>query len=145
MAQEQVDPMTSENVIDVVLPSYRIKPEENTKFYPSKAKHIAQQILEEELAGKVDNKWVEEWADFGDEFESLSKNIADKIKEQIKSKLNIPRYKLVTQVTIGQSKDQGVSISSRCLWDTATDNYTMASFKNQLIWASVIVFGIYTE
>jgi hypothetical protein len=94
---------------------------------------------------KVDDKWVEEWADFGDEFESLSKNIADKIKEQIKSKLNIPRYKLVTQVTIGQSKDQGVSISSRCLWDTATDNYTMASFKNQLIWASVIVFGIYTE
>jgi hypothetical protein len=39
--------------IDVVLPTYRIKPEENTKFYPSKAKQIAQEILEEELADKV--------------------------------------------------------------------------------------------
>lgn len=97
------------------------------------------------MTSQVDDKWVEEWADFGDEFESLSKNIADKIKEQIKCKLSIPRYKLVTQVTIGQSKDQGVSISSRCLWDTATDNYATASFKNQHIWASAIVFGIYTE
>jgi hypothetical protein len=75
----------------------------------------------------------------------LSKDIADKIKEKIKSTLNIPRYKLVTQVTIGQSKDQGVRITSRCLWDTATDNYATASFQNQHIWASVIFFGLYTD
>ena len=155
------------------MPSFQLKPEEDSKFYPSQAQQIAQEILEEDLSGKVitlvcghtlkfqpaasqiqvsflllcqiDDKWVEEWADFGDEFESLSKNIADKIKEKIKSTLNLPRYKLMTQVTIGQSKDQGVRITSRCLWDTTTDNYATASFQNQHIWASAIVFAFYTD
>ena len=102
-------------------------------------------VLEGELE-KVDvEKLVEEWADFGDEFESLSKDVADKIKEKCKASLDIPRYKIVVQVTIGQMNNQGVKITSRCLWDTATDNYATVSFKNQHIWASAIVFGLYTE
>ena len=102
-------------------------------------------MLEGELE-KVDvEKLVEEWADFGDEFESLSKDVADKIKEKCKASLDIPRYKIVVQVTIGQMNNQGVKIPSRCLWDTATDNYASVSFRNQQIWASAIVFGLYTE
>ena len=89
------------------------------------------EILEGELEGKVDEKWVDEWADFGDEFEALSRDIADKIKEKCKATLDVPRYKIIVQVTVGQMKDQGVKITSRCLWDTATDNYTTASFQNQ--------------
>ncbi len=108
-------------------------------------KLIAKEILEEELDGKVDKKWVEEWADFGDEFEALSKDIADKIKEKCKASLNIPRYKIVVQTTIGQMNAAGVKITSRCLWDTATDNYATVSFQNQHIWASTIVFGLYTD
>lgn len=94
---------------------------------------------------QVDDKWVEEWADFGDEFEALSKDIADKIREKCKSSLNVPRYKIVVQVTIGQMKDQGVRITSRCLWDTSTDNYAAVSFQNQHIWASAVVFGMYAD
>jgi hypothetical protein len=94
---------------------------------------------------QVDDKCVEDWADFGDDFEKLSKDIADKIKEKIKVTFNIPRFKLITQVTIGQKKDQGVRITSRCLWDTATDNYSTATFQNKHIWASAIVFGMYTD
>lgn len=111
------------------------------RFTPT-ASHLSFVSL---LSLQIDDKWVEEWADFGDEFESLSKSIADKIKEKIKCTLNLPRYKLMTQVTIGQSKDQGVRITSRCLWDTATDNYATASFQNQHIWASAIVFAFYTD
>lgn len=55
------------------------------------------------------------------------------------------RYKIVVQVTIGQMKDQGVRVASRCLWDTATDNYTSVQFKNQSLWCSAMVFGVYTE
>eukprot|EP00804_Cyclotella_cryptica_P025114 CCRYP_012978-RC/>CCRYP_012978-RC protein AED:0.47 eAED:0.55 QI:0/0/0/1/1/1/3/0/153 len=145
MSLEEADSSAGENVIDIILPTYRLKPEESGKFYPSQAKKIAKEILEEELCGKVDEKWVEEWADFGDEFETLSKDIADKIKERIKCTLNIPRYKLAIQVTIGQMKDQGVRITSRCLWDTSTDNYATASFQNRHVWASAIVFGLYTD
>jgi hypothetical protein len=75
----------------------------------------------------------------------LSKGIADKIKEQCKTAMNVPRYKIMVQVTIGQMKDQGVKITSRCLWDTAMDNYATISFKNQHIWASAIVFAMYTD
>ena len=123
----------------VVLPTYHLKPNENQRFFPSKAKIIANEILQGELEGKVDEKWVEEWSDFGDEFETLSKDIADKIKEKCKSTMDIPRYKIVVQVTIGQMKDQGVKITSRCLWDTTTDNYATVSYQNQHIWASAIV------
>ena len=42
----------------------------------------------------------------------------------------MPRYKIVCQVTLGQRKDQGMRFCSRCLWDTNTDNYATASFKN---------------
>ena len=55
------------------------------------------------------------------------------------------RYKIVVQVTIGEMKDQGVRVASRCLWDTATDNYASVNFKNQSLWCSAMVFGVYTE
>ena len=45
-------------------------------------------------------------------------------------KCHMPRYKIVCQVTLGQRKDQGMRFCSRCLWDTNTDNYATASFKN---------------
>jgi hypothetical protein len=79
------------------------------------------------------------------EYQALSKDIADKIKDKCIATLNIPRYKIVVQVTIGQMKDQGVTITSRCLWDTATDNYATARFQNQLIWSSAVVFGLHTD
>ena len=77
--------------------------------------------------------------------QTLSKGIADKIKEQCKTAMNVPRYKIMVQVTIGQMKDQGIKITSRCLWDTTTDNYATVSFQNQHIWASAIVFAMYTD
>ena len=136
---------TNTNTTDIILPTYHIKPQENQRFSTSKATTIANDILQTELKGKVDEKLVEEWSDFGDEFESLSKNIADKIKEKCKSSMNIPRYKVIVQVTIGQMKDQGVKITSRSLWDTSTDNYATVCFQNEHIWASAIVFGLYTD
>jgi len=88
---------------------------------------------------------VEDWEEFGDDFEQLSKDIVEKIKEQSKKALKLPRYKIVVQVSIGQMKDQGICIASRCLWATATDNYASASYQNQYIWASAIVFALYTD
>jgi translation initiation factor 2 alpha subunit (eIF-2alpha) len=94
---------------------------------------------------QINAKWIEDWNEFGDDFEELSKEIADKIKETCKNELNIPRYKLIVQVTIGQRKDQGVKIVSRCLWDTATDQYASFSYQNEHVWLSAMVFGIYTD
>jgi len=122
-----------------------LKSEENEKFYPSKVKEIAHQVLRQEVDDSLNEKNIEEWTEYGDDFETLSKHIADEIKNRCLKELNLPRYKLVVQVTIGQMKDQGVLITSRCMWDTVNDNYASVHIKNQHIWASVLVFGLYAE
>ena len=55
------------------------------------------------------------------------------------------RYKIIVQVTIGELRDQGVRVASRSLWDTNTDNYASASFQNQSLWCSCMVFGVYQD
>ena len=127
-------------------PTYRTRPSNDEGFNAEKATSIASEVLEHELATiDANNKQVEEWADFGDGFESLSMAIADKVKAKCREVLHCPRYKILVNVVVGQCKDQGASITSRCLWDTATDNYAAASFRNEAIWASCVVFGLYTE
>ena len=135
------------SAIELLEPTYRTKPSEDERFNADKAKAIATEILERELdATKVDaDKQVEEWADFSDGFESLSKSIADKVKAKCREELHCPRHKILVHLAIGQRKDQGVSVISRCLWDTGTDNYATVSYRNETIWASCIVFGLYTE
>lgn len=107
------------------------------RFYPSQAKAIAESIVVEELR---DQEYEEEDA------KAWSLSIADKIREAIKSieqrksyfhhiilivaKLTLPRYKIIVQATVGQLKDQGIRIASRCLWDVGTDNYTSVSYTN---------------
>eukprot|EP01041_Mallomonas_annulata_P002020 gene2020-3926_t len=123
-------------VIEVYLPTYRMEPEEKEKFYPSQARVIAQKIVEEELK---DQEFDEEDA------QVWSKVISDKIREAVVSNLSIMRYKIIVQTTIGQMKDQGVRIASRCLWDVQTDNYASTSYKNQSLFCSVLIFALYTD
>lgn len=42
------------------------------------------------------------------------------------------RYKIVVQTTVGQMRDQGVRVASRCLWDPVTDNYASCYYSNVL-------------
>jgi hypothetical protein len=44
--------------------------------------------------------------------------------------VDLPRYKIIVQVVLGEMKNQGARVASRCLWDTDTDNYASVSFKN---------------
>ncbi|CAM9245675.1 unnamed protein product [Discosporangium mesarthrocarpum] len=129
------EPKRGQPVVEIVLPTYIMKPDETEKFYPSEVKAIAEKAVGMELCEKEYNSEdAKEW----------SLNIADTIREAVK-KLNIPRYKIVVQVTIGEMKNQGVRVASRCLWDTATDNYASVDFKTQSLWCSAMVFGVYTE
>mmetsp|Transcript_8485 Transcript_8485/g.17012 ORF Transcript_8485/g.17012 Transcript_8485/m.17012 type:complete len:133 (+) Transcript_8485:36-434(+) len=122
-------------IIEVHMPTYIMHPEEDEKFLPAAVKAIAEQVLQEELGGKeYDEDEAKEW----------SLNVCENIKTRVKD-LNIPRYKIVVQATIGELRDQGVRVASRSLWDTATDNYASCSFRNQTLWCVVIVFGVYTE
>ena len=46
-----------------------------------------------------------------------TREIADDIKYKIKTNLQLPRYKIVVQVIVGEQKGQGVLLGGRCLWD----------------------------
>eukprot|EP00588_Corethron_pennatum_P013766 CAMPEP_0194271588 /NCGR_PEP_ID=MMETSP0169-20130528/5334_1 /TAXON_ID=218684 /ORGANISM="Corethron pennatum, Strain L29A3" /LENGTH=148 /DNA_ID=CAMNT_0039013967 /DNA_START=79 /DNA_END=525 /DNA_ORIENTATION=- len=148
MAGAAVDDLPIQpKVEEIILPTYITDgPGEDEKFYPSRAKIITERILGEEIGEKIDSKWIEDWKEYGaEDIEVFTKNLADKIKYAVQEGLNLRRYKIVVQLTMGQRKDQGVRIASRCLWDTTTDNYASASFQNGSIWASAIVFGLYAE
>lgn len=122
-------------VVKVFLPTYIQTPTDEERFSPSEVKKIAEACLAEKLS-----TWVYE----EEEAKVLSVEICDQIRDECK-KLKMPRYKIIVQATIGQLKGQGVRICSRCLWDETTDNYASASYQNQTLWASVMVFGLYTE
>eukprot|EP01039_Chlorochromonas_danica_P005984 gene5984-6589_t len=124
-------------VIDIVLPTYRMEPEENERFYSSKARIIADKIIAEELREAVYDE---------DEAKTWSLNISDKVREAVVESLGkSSRFKVVVQTTIGQLKDQGVRVASRCLWDPTTDNYAACSFSNTSLFCSVLVFALYTD
>lgn len=123
-------------VIDIVLPTYRMVPEENERFYPSTAKAIADKIIADELS---DVKYDE------DEAKTWSLSISDKVREAVTDKLKKTRFKIVVQTTIGQMRDQGIRIASRCLWDPTTDNYASCSYTNETLFCSVLIFAICTD
>lgn len=125
----------------------------DVRFYPSKAKSIADKIIADELQNVTyDEEDAKIW----------SLNISDKVREAVYGilhpkpfqlffsnlfvlsfvvdSLSKARYKVVVQTVIGQLKDQGIRVASRCLWDPNTDNYTACQFSNVRQFFEVINF-----
>jgi Tctex-1 family len=46
------------------------------------------------------------------------------------SALNVPRYKYIVQVVMGEQKGEGIQIGSRFFWDSDTDKFATESFSN---------------
>lgn len=140
-----VEENTESNITKIVEPTYILQPDKDEKFYPTKVKEIADRVILQEVEkAKLNEKWIEDWYEFSDDIEDFSKSLADKIRDECKA-LNMPRYKLLVQVTVGQRKDQGTSITSRCLWNTSTDRYAAASFENEHFFISTLCFGLYID
>ncbi|VDL95426.1 unnamed protein product [Schistocephalus solidus] len=70
-------------------------------------------------------------------------SLADSIREEIKEKLKLNRYKFIVQVTLGEQKGQGVKASCRCYWDADADNYAEVTYFNERIFCVAVAFGIY--
>ncbi len=66
----------------------------------------------------------------GEEEALWSVQIAEQVKARIKQEMRIPRYKIVVQAILGEMKDQGVRVASKCLWDADSDNYASYSYRN---------------
>jgi hypothetical protein len=80
---------SSQQIIDTVLPTYRMEPEEHERFYPSVAKAMTDRILGEELSGQTyDEEEAKIWG----------LNISDKVREAIYG--NFTAQMLVTKLAM---------------------------------------------
>lgn len=65
----------------------------------------------------------------GEKSHEISKLLADTIRERLKA-LGFDRYKFIVQVLIGERREQGVRMGTRCFWDSNADNQASESFLN---------------
>lgn len=114
--------------------TFRLEPKK--KFEASKVKSIIDEVLETHLGNedKYDHKAERQ----------LVKTLAEIIKGRVKE-LNYERYKIVCSVTIGQLKEQGLRMGSRCCWDAKWDTFATGSYKNKTLFAIATVWGVYYE
>ncbi|XP_020368379.1 dynein light chain Tctex-type 5 [Rhincodon typus] len=115
--------------------TYKSQPDEGCKFDPYKVQKVLEGTLSNYLGNNKYNPVT---------CVQLVQSLTDHIRLKMKD-INVPRYKLVCNVVLGQLNDQGILIVSRCLWDTSTDNYATATFKNTSLFAVATVYGIYFE
>lgn len=127
---------TKHHVIPVRLQNtYRMQPEGKEKFTAGPVEKIMKSVLESYLDGEVyEHKMCA----------NLAQNLSDVIKSRIKD-LGFPRYKLVCNVLIGENSSQAVMMTSRCLWNSDTDNFAQARFSKGKLFAIATVFATYFE
>ena len=75
----------------------------------------------------------------------LACELSERIKDEVKQKMNLPRRKLVSFVTIGSRQGQGATVASRCVWDEKADRYASATYKNSTLFAVGVVFAVFLE
>lgn len=74
----------------------------------------------------------------------MTKVLSEELKDRVKQ-MGLDRYKLVTNVIMGQRREQGVMITSRCAWDVRLDSYATYTFQNKSLFCTASVYGIYRE
>ena len=113
--------------------TYQLEPKK--KFQSDKVKAIVDSVLESQLKDETyDPKACKQ----------TSLTLCEIIKSRVKE-LDYERYKIVCVVSIGQLKDQGLRMASRCCWDPNWDNYATGNFTNKTLYAVATVWGVYYE
>lgn len=113
--------------------SYKLEPPQ--KFEADKVRHIIESVLESQLKDEeYDPKACKQ----------LVLTLSEIIKSRVKE-LNYQSYKIVCLVSIGQVKEQGFRMGSRCCWDPKWDTFATANYKNKSLFAIGTVWGVYYE
>eukprot|EP00933_Yihiella_yeosuensis_P046961 TRINITY_DN4258_c1_g4_i1.p1 TRINITY_DN4258_c1_g4~~TRINITY_DN4258_c1_g4_i1.p1 ORF type:complete len:128 (-),score=31.06 TRINITY_DN4258_c1_g4_i1:283-666(-) len=115
--------------------TYIMQPKDDEKFLPSKVTEVIERVMSEYLR---DKEYLAEDA------KVWTLELSNDIKAAVKE-LNIPRYKIIVQVVIGEQASQGIRVASKCLWDVTSDNWASYTFQNSSLFAVGLVFGCYYE
>ena len=120
-----------------------VKYENTYKTEPDVGKHFAvgkvEAMLKETLEKRLNNvKYTPE------NCRLITTELTADIKIKVKA-MEFPRYKLVCNVYITENKQQGLQISSRCMWNHSTDNFASYTYRNPSLIAVANVYGVYFE
>ena len=115
--------------------TYRTEPHPRERFFPSEIRKVMENILRSYLEGEAYEPT---------KCAHLTQSLTDVIKTRVKQ-MNMPRYKIVCNVIIGQKQHQAIRCASRCLWNHSLDNCASASFENSTLFAMATVYGVYFE
>ena len=114
-------------------PSYSIRPHFSKKFRPLQLQELLNTSLREKLEDKeYEPELIPTW----------TKEASDHIREKFKQ-LDMPRYKILVQVIVGEARGGGIKVAARCFWDNDTDAYVSAHYISKSIFAVAAVFGVY--
>ncbi|KYO19401.1 hypothetical protein Y1Q_0003536 [Alligator mississippiensis] len=123
-------------IINEQIPDSAANPKE--KFSCAKAEELIREYLPTKLAHVTYEP---------EKGASLSTTVSEEIKRLIKT-VTPPRYKLIVNVTIG-NKDQDetadIMVTSQCLWDPHSDNFTSSQYMNPTLFCVVLVHAVYFE
>jgi hypothetical protein len=116
--------------------TYRTEPVEDEKFIPKEVSDIMERALRQKLYDVTYE---------ANTCAKLSCSLTNIIKSRIQENLDLPRYKIVINVMIGEKKEQSLQMASRCLWNEAIDRSATASFQNKTLFAVAIAHGVYFD
>ncbi|KAL3901253.1 MAG: hypothetical protein SGCHY_000747 [Lobulomycetales sp.] len=126
-------PVANDTTVESGENSYTIRPNFRAKFRPQVVNKMIHALLQERLQGATYHP---------DTASQWTKEIADDLKLRLKE-LNLPRYKYVCNVVIGEMRGEGVRLGCRCFWDSDTDNIAQETFINESLFCSAAAFGVY--
>mmetsp|Transcript_4229 Transcript_4229/g.4382 ORF Transcript_4229/g.4382 Transcript_4229/m.4382 type:complete len:123 (+) Transcript_4229:80-448(+) len=96
-------------------------------------KEILQTCLQERLVGAQYE---------GEKCNESAKVLSDTIRSRLKN-LGFQRYKFIVQVVIGERREQGIRMGTRCFWDSGSDNSASETYMNDHIFCSATAFAVY--
>mmetsp|Transcript_23723 Transcript_23723/g.48527 ORF Transcript_23723/g.48527 Transcript_23723/m.48527 type:complete len:120 (-) Transcript_23723:289-648(-) len=114
--------------------TYEIRPAYKQRASSATMKGIIQKVLKENLEGKMYDKTQGE--------QLVTKKIADEIRTQLKE-LELPRYKYMVQVVIGEQRGEGIRAGCRTLWDQDTDCYANHTFISDQLFCVATAYAMF--
>ncbi|XP_013408134.1 tctex1 domain-containing protein 2 [Lingula anatina] len=115
--------------------TYRLEPNGSMRFRQGKVEEALSELLASSLKDVTYTTYTAR---------NLSVDLSNQIKCRVKD-MGFRRHKLVVDVFLGQNCGQGIEVASRCVWDPSVDNFATASYQNESIFATALVYGFYYE
>lgn len=57
--------------------------------------------------------------------------------------LDLPRFKILVKVVVGENRGEGIRIGSRQFWDETTDAMATESFVNDKVFVCATAYAVY--